>query len=145
MSLSLHTIKPKKGARKSRKRVGRGLASKGTYSGRGVKGQRSRSGVSGLKLKGLRDLMLAQPKQRGFKSSQVKPATVNVGKLAKVFSDGDVVTPKLLEQKGLVDVTSAGVKVLGDGSIGIKIILKGCRTTKSAKVKILEAGGKVQE
>ena len=56
MSLSLHTIKPGKHSKKDPKRVGRGLGSKGTYSGRGVKGQGARSGISGLKLKGFRKI-----------------------------------------------------------------------------------------
>ena len=144
MSLSLHTIKPKKGARKNRKRIGRGLGSTGTYSGRGLKGQKARAGSSGLQLKGIRDLMLSQPKVRGFKSKRPKPEVVNVGILSKHFSDGDVVKPKSLQSKGLIEGKPGGVKILGNGSIGIKVTLKGCKVSQSAKAKIVEAGGSVQ-
>ncbi len=146
MTLNLHTIKPKKGARKDRMRVGRGLAKKGTYSGRGAKGQRARSGGrSGLKLKGLRKVMLGIPKLRGFKSLEEPKAVVNVGELSAAFASGAKVTPKLLRDKGLVEEIGAGVKVLGDGELTIKITLEGCQVSAGAKTKIEKAGGKVIE
>lgn len=144
MSLSLHTLKPKKGSRATKKRVGRGLGSKGSYSGRGVKGQRARSGGrSGLKLKGLRSLMLSTPKQRGFSSDRPKPAVVNVEDLAKAFVNGAKITPKLLLSKGLVSTTEGGVKILSTGTIGIAITIEGCTASASAKQKIEHAGGKI--
>jgi large subunit ribosomal protein L15 len=142
MSLSLHTIKPKKGSRKASKRVGRGLGSKGTYSGRGVKGQGARSGVTGLQLKGFRTVMLATPKSRGFKSLESKPSVVNVGDLNKAFSDGAKVTPKGLLQRGLV-TNADKIKILGDGALAVKLTVTGCLVSAGAKAKIEKAGGSV--
>ncbi|MBI5794121.1 50S ribosomal protein L15 [Candidatus Uhrbacteria bacterium] len=143
MPLSLHTLRPQKGSQKSKKRVGRGLGSTGTYSGRGVKGQSARSGVSGLKLQGLRSVMLSTPKMRGFKSGYERAQVVNVDDLSKTFKAGMKVTPKLLEQAGLIGKASSPVKVLGEGAIAISIILSGCRVSASAKQKIEAAGGNI--
>ncbi|PIY78798.1 MAG: 50S ribosomal protein L15, partial [Parcubacteria group bacterium CG_4_10_14_0_8_um_filter_35_7] len=88
MSLSLHNLKSRK--RKKRKRVGRGNASgHGTYSGRGLKGQKSRSGgKKGLKLKGFKVIIQNIPKTRGFKSIHPKMEIVNTGDLEKKFKEG---------------------------------------------------------
>lgn len=145
MPLTLHTIRPAKGAQKKRKRVGRGLSKKGTYSGRGSKGQRSRSGgKSGLQLKGLRQIMLATPKKKGFKSNKPTPEVVNVGTLSKTFAEGNTVTPQALLEKGLVSKIANGVKILGNGSLSIKLSLTGCKVSKVAKEKIEKAGGTVK-
>ncbi len=142
MTLTLHTLKPKSGSKRDKKRVGRGLGSKGTYSGRGVKGQRARSGGrSGLKLKGLRPLMLATPKRRGFNVGKPRPVIVNVGDLAKIFANGAKIDPNVLLKKGLIDKIGAGVKILGKGEIGIKLSFSGCLVSASAKAKIEKAGG----
>lgn len=144
MPLTLHNLKPKKGSRKTKKRVGRGLGSTGRYSGRGIKGQRARSGgKSGLQLKGLRGIMLSTPKKKGFTSNRVKPAVLNLSDLNKVFKDGSKVTPKILQTRKLVDKISDGVKILGNGSIEAKITLTGCAVSATAKTKIEAAGGKV--
>ena len=90
--LSLHTIKSAKGATKKRKRVGRGNASgQGTYSGRGIKGQKSRSGVSGLKRLGMRQILRRIPKQRGFKSLKPDNQVVNLADINKHFKKGDLI------------------------------------------------------
>jgi large subunit ribosomal protein L15 len=143
MSLSLHTLKPQFGSKKSKKRVGRGLGSTGTYSGRGVKGQSARSGVSGLKLQGLRHIMLATPKTRGFKSGKTKSQVLNVSDLSKHFSSGSKVNPKILLSVGRIDSISTPVKILGSGVIAIPIVLTDCLVSASAKKKIEEAGGSV--
>ncbi len=144
MTLSLHTIKPKEGSRKTKKRVGRGLGSTGRYSGRGSKGQRSRSGgKSGLKLKGIRTIMLSIPKKRGFNSNKAKAQVVNVGDLSKTFADGSKVGLKQLLSKGLISETKTKVKILGNGKIDIKISVKDCFVSESAKAKIEKAGGEV--
>lgn len=143
MALTLHTIKPAKGSRKTGKRVGRGLSKGGSYSGRGVKGQRARSGGrSGLQKKALRHIMLSIKKNRGFKSLKPKPEVVNVSSIAKAFPDGAKVTPKALYDKGLIP-TEGKVKVLGDGSIAIKVIVEGCNVSATAKAKIEKAGGSI--
>ena len=145
MALSLHQLHPAKGSKKSPKRVGRGLGSTGSYSGRGVKGQGARSGVSGLKLKGLRQIMLKIPKRRGFQSGQPKPSVVNLGKINKSFPDGAVVTPKALLKINLVSHIESGVKILADGELTKKFQFKGCQTSATAKAKIEQAGGSISE
>ncbi len=140
--MKLHDLKPKKGSQKTRKRVGRGLGSTGTYSGRGNKGQRSRSGGKrGLKLMGLRKIMLSIPKKRGFTSLHPHASVVNVGDLSRVFSAGEQVTPGKLQEKGLIATTAHGVKVLGKGSLSIALQISGCRASASAQKKIMDAGG----
>jgi large subunit ribosomal protein L15 len=144
MALTLHNLKPKKGSKKTKKRVGRGNAGSGTYSGRGLKGQRSRSGGrSGLKLKGLRTMMLSQPKKRGFKSGRTPAAIVNLSDLNKVFANGAKVNPKAIQKKGLVEDISAGVKILAKGDIGVKLTIEDCKISEAAKQKIEKAGGKI--
>ncbi len=143
MSLSLHTLKPSPHAKKDRKYIGRGLGSKGTYSGRGVKGQGARSGVSGLKLKGFRKILLSTPKLRGFRSKNAKAQVLNLGDIAKAFADGAKVTPKQLFAKKLISDATAPIKVLGMGTITAKIVLQGCLVSASAKEKIEQAGGSV--
>jgi large subunit ribosomal protein L15 len=144
MSLTLHSIHPKKGSKKPKKRIGRGLGSTGRYSGRGIKGQRSRSGgKSGLKLLGIRQIMLATPKNKGFKSSRIKPEVVNVSSLSVRFADGSKVNPKTLLKKGLVSHGDRGVKILGNGSVSIKLTVTDCAVSKVAKQKIEEAGGTI--
>ena len=143
--LTLHNLKPAKGATKSRKRVGRGWSSKGKYSGRGMKGQRSRSGgKSGLKKKGLRQVMLNIPKKRGFKSPHLKLENVNVSDLEKNFTNGGLVTPQILFSKGMIKTIKNGVKVLGNGEISVKIDIKGCKLSETAKTKIEKAGGSIK-
>ncbi|MDD5043581.1 MAG: 50S ribosomal protein L15 [Patescibacteria group bacterium] len=147
MALALHTIKPARGSKKNKKRIGRGLGSgHGTYSTRGAKGQRARSGGSkGLKLKGLRQNLLNIPKLRGFKSRKPKMNVVNLNALEKKFKEGEMINPKLLLVKGVVKGLVGGVKILGDGEITKKIVIEGCRLSAKAKEKIVKAGGKVIE
>ncbi|MEK7097792.1 MAG: uL15 family ribosomal protein, partial [Patescibacteria group bacterium] len=97
MSLSLHTIRPASGSTKKRKRVGRGNASgHGTSATRGTKGQRSRTGVSGLKRLGMKSMLLSIPKKRGFNSLKSKNQVVNLLDINKHFKEGETVNPKTL-------------------------------------------------
>ena len=145
MKVALHTIQPAKGSKKSRKRVGRGLASKGTYAGRGNKGQRARSGGrNGLRKKGLRPILLSIPKARGFTSLETKPSILNVGQLNTVFSEGTHITPKLLLDKNLIREKKHGVKILGSGNLQVKLTIEGCQISLSAKEKIEAAGGSIK-
>jgi large subunit ribosomal protein L15 len=92
MALSLSNLKKSKLAFKKRKRVGRGNASgHGTYSTRGLKGQKSRSGVSGLKRLGMKKQLLAVPKRRGFVSRHPKAQPVSLLALTKAFKDGALI------------------------------------------------------
>ncbi|MBI4435039.1 50S ribosomal protein L15 [Candidatus Uhrbacteria bacterium] len=145
MPLTLHTIQPQKGSTKGKKRIGRGLGSKGTYSGRGVKGQSARSGVSGLQKLGIRQVMLATPKARGFKSNRPNAQVVNVGDLSKQFAAGAKVSPAILEKKGLIVSATLPVKILAAGAISIAITLTDCAVSAAAKEKIQAAGGTVVE
>ncbi|PJE76620.1 50S ribosomal protein L15 [Candidatus Uhrbacteria bacterium CG10_big_fil_rev_8_21_14_0_10_48_16] len=143
MPLTLHSIQPQKGSQKSKKRIGRGLGSTGRYSGRGIKGQKARSGVTGLQKLGIRQIMLATPKNRGFKSSRPKAQSVNVDQLSREFKSGAKVSPAILLKKGLIESTSLPVKVLAKGAITISITLTDCAVSDAAKKKIEEAGGTV--
>ncbi len=127
-----------------KKRVGRGLGSKGTTAGRGQKGQSSRSGVGGLKRLGMRHTMLATPKLRGFRSLAEKMPSVNIGDLEKTTLVNEVVTPKTLGAKGLIPKSSHTVKILGDGELTHAIVVKNCEVSKSATEKITKAGGKIE-
>ena len=126
MSLSLHTIKKPKGAAKKRKRIGRGnAAGTGTYSGRGQKGQRSRSGVSRLKLKKIgakrgRSAWRGVPKLRGFKSQKPKNQVVKVADINKNFKDKETVSPKSLFKKELIAKIKLPVKILGKEKLTVK-------------------------
>ncbi|MDP2631919.1 MAG: 50S ribosomal protein L15 [Candidatus Uhrbacteria bacterium] len=142
MPLTLNNLKPSEGSKKSKKRLGRGFTG-GKTSGRGHKGQKSRSGVGGLKRLGLRSLMLATPKVRGFQSQAGKPAVVNLGGIDSAFKKDDVVSPQTLLDKKLIASKKDGVKILGDGEIRIAVKVKGCKVSKSAVEKITAAGGNV--
>ena len=126
MALSLSNLKPNKGATKNRKRVGRGNASgHGTYSTRGLKGQKSRSGVSGLKRLGMKKQLLAIPKKRGFRSYQPKDQVIYFKDLNEKFKDGAVINYQSLLQVGLVEAAKAKgnrVKVLSQGEFKLKNI-----------------------
>ncbi len=144
MTLTLHNLRPSKGSKKSKKRLGRGLASKGSYSGRGVKGQRARSGVSGLKKMGIRQNMLQMPKSRGFRSPHPRLEIVNLMDLNAVFTDGTKVSPTLLLKKGLVEHIANGVKILAKGELTVRLIIVDCQVSASAREKIEAAGGSVE-
>jgi large subunit ribosomal protein L15 len=145
MTLNLHTISPKQGSTKEKKRIGRGLGSKGTYSGRGVKGQRARSGGrAGLQLKGIRGIMLSTPKLRGFTSGYPKSQTVSVGTVSKFFKTDAKINPKSLFIAGLIGSKKYPVKILGDGEISISVIVEGCGVSALAKQKIEAVGGRIE-
>ena len=142
--IQLHNIRSAKNSRSDKKRVGRGWASnKGKYSGRGMKGQKSRSGSSGLKKLGLRKLMLATPKTRGFHREQEEIAIVNLSVLNKSFIDGETVSPKSLVKKEIVK-KGIKVKILANGNITKKLVVKHCNVSASAHEKIAAAGGSVE-
>jgi large subunit ribosomal protein L15 len=142
--LNLHNLKSAKGSRKKGKRVGRG-GKRGAYSGRGMKGQKARSGgKKGLQLKGLKKMIQSIPKKRGFKSIRFKPEIINIIKLDEKFKDNDKITPEILFKKGLIDKIKNGVKILGDGELKKKLIIENCAVSKTAQEKIEKAGGKVK-
>jgi len=120
--LSLNTIRKAKGSAKKNKRVGRGNASgHGTYSTRGLKGQKSRSGVSNLKRLGMRQQLLQTPKQRGFKSLNPKNQVVSVKAINTNFKDGETVSAETLFAKKLVSSIDLPVKILGKEKLTVKV------------------------
>jgi len=132
-----------------RKRVGRGYGSGhgGHESGRGTKGQGARAGVKvrpGFE-GGQTPFWMRFPK-RGFKNPcRVEYAVVNVGELGAHFEPGDVVTLEALMARGIVKDPKAGLKVLGEGELTKALTVKAKRFSRSAREKILAAGGKVEE
>lgn len=145
MSLSLSNLKPAPGSKKKEKRVGRGnAAGGGTTAGRGTKGQKARTGGrKSLKRLGMRRMLLSIPKLGGFRSLYGRPAVVNLETLERVFASGVIINPKVLLERGLVNTTKHGVKILGDGKLTKKLIINGCAVSEAAKQKILAAGGEV--
>ena len=120
MSLTLHNLQPGRGATKNRKRVGRGNASgHGTYATRGLKGQKSRAGVSrgNLKRLGMRQMVLSVPKKRGFKSLAPKKQTINLGQLNGKFKNNQLITPQSLLKAGLIAKINLPVKILNKGEL----------------------------
>ncbi len=140
--MQIHELKLKK--RKSAKRIGRG-GRKGTYSGRGMKGQKSRSGASINPIfEGGRSTLIEHlPKMRGFKSLRTKNQVVSMEKLEKYFASGDMVNPMSLHARGLIRKIKAPVKILGTGELKKKLSVEKCLVSKSAKEKIEKAGGKI--
>lgn len=121
MALSLSNLQKPKSATKKRKRVGRGNASgHGTYSTRGLKGQKSRSGVSGLKRLGMKKQLLAIPKTRGFNSRHAKDEVVSLRALNKAFSDGALINPKTLFAARLISSPNSSVKILNTGELKLQ-------------------------
>ncbi len=137
MAISLSNVKKSSGSKRKGKRVGRGNSSgKGTYSARGLKGQKSRAGVSRAKLKrlGMKKNLLKIPKVRGFKSLQGKNQVVSVEKINKNFKDNDVINVQVLWEKGLVSKKDVPVKILGKETLTLKG-LKFEKISFSASVK----------
>lgn len=145
MTLALHNLETRKGAKRTGKRVGRGIGSgKGGHTaGRGQKGQKSRSGTGGYKRLGMRKLMLATPKLRGFKSQKPTVSAINLSVIDTAYLKDEVVSPKTLAKKGLVHADQDNVKILAKGEITKSIIVKKCSVSKTAKEKILAVGGRV--
>jgi len=146
--MNQHTMKPPKGARKARKRVGRGDGSGyGSYSGRGVKGQKSRSG-GGVKRGfqgGQLSLLKRLPSMRGFTNIfRQEYSVVNLDQLDALPAD-TVVTPDLLVEVGFVRNLNLPVKILGRGELETALTVSAQRFSKSAKEKIEAAGGRVEE
>jgi len=143
--MQLHELKPKT-KNKSKKRIGRGGA-RGTYSGKGLKGQKSRAGHR-IRPE-IRDIIKKLPKKRGYSMPQIqkKPDTVNVGVLDKFFGDSETITPKLLAEKKIIKRLGGKlpkVKILGSGDVSKKLLVKDCQISDSAKKKIEKAGGSIK-
>ena len=141
-------LSPAPGSKKNRKRVGRGDGSgHGTYSGRGCKGQKSRSGY---KIRpgfegGQLPLIKRLPRKRGFVNIFKKEySIINIDKL-NMFESGSEVTPERLVAAGLVKSLRYPVKVLAEGDINHPLLVKAHKFSTAAKAKIEAAGGRVEE
>lgn len=146
MPLALHNIKAKH-KNKERTRRGRGDASgHGNYSGKGIKGQKARSGVSGLKRIGMKNqLILQTPKLRGFKSGKTKNKPLNLDDINSNFKEGEIVSPETLVEKKLIKKKNIPVKILGDGELEIKKLeVKGMAVSSGAREQIEKNGGSVK-
>ncbi len=146
--MKIHELRPAPGARRPRKRVGRGDGSgHGTYSGRGLKGQKSRAG-GGVRPSfegGQLPLVKRLPEKRGFFNPfRVEYSVVPVAALNR-FPEGTAVTPQLMVEAGLVKSLKKPVKVLGDGEVKHTLVVQAHRFSRSARLKLEAAGGKVEE
>ncbi len=135
-------------SKKSRKRVGRGDGSGyGTYSGRGCKGQKSRSGYSmrpGFE-GGQLPLIKRLPKKRGFVNIfRIEYSVVNTGTL-NMFESGSEVDPETLVKAGVIKSLRRPIKILADGDVNHPLVVKANKFSTAAKAKIEAAGGKVEE
>lgn len=146
--MQLNDLRPAEGAKKARKRIGRGNSSGyGTTAGRGTKGAGSRAGKQkGAGFEGGQTpLAMRLPKLPGFNNrNRVEYVPVNVARLDDYFADGDVVDCASLLAKGIVKYAYEPIKVLGDGEISKKLTVKVDKVSASAKAKIEAAGGKVE-
>jgi large subunit ribosomal protein L15 len=144
--MKLNELKPPKGSRKDRKRVGRGQASgTGTTSGRGNKGQNSRSG-GGVRPGfegGQMPLQRRLPKRGFFNIFRTQVAEVNLRDLAR-FRSGTVVDEAKLKAAGVIKGRYEVIKLLGQGEIKKKLTVKVNQASKNAQAKIEAAGGKVE-
>jgi large subunit ribosomal protein L15 len=142
--MELHDLHPAPGAKKSRKRIGRGPGSgTGKTAGKGHKGQKSRSGYSrryGFE-GGQMPLVRRIPKRGFYNVFRVEFQVVNLRDLERVFADGDTVSVETLVEKGLVRGGKRPVKVLGDGELKKKLTVQAHKFSASARDGIEKAGG----
>jgi len=145
--MRLDELKPAPGSHHRRKIVGRGIGSgHGAQSTRGMKGQRSRAGFSGMTgFEGGQIPLIRRIPKRGFRHTAFRTsyAVVNVGALEARFQAQDAVTPKRLLDSGLVKGEEK-IKVLGDGDLNKALTVQAHAFSGSAKQKIEKAGGKIE-
>src|SRR5213596_3100885 len=146
MALSLNNLHPAKGSTHKKKRVGRGPGTGlGKTSGRGEKGQKSRSGYSSkIGFEGGQMPLHRRLPKRGFTNIFKKQfAVINLGDLER-FDAQESVTPELLIRRGVVKRLGDGLKVLGDGDLKAPLTIRAHAFSKSALEKIQAAGGKAE-
>ena len=140
-TLKLHHLRPAKGAKTAKTRVGRGEASKGKTSGRGTKGTKARYQVPVAFEGGQMPIHMRLPKLKGFKNPfKVEFQVVNLDRLSTLFPEGGTVTVEDLVAKGAVR-DGHPVKVLGQGDISVKVDVSAQAFSASAVSKIEAAGG----
>ncbi len=144
--LTLSNLKVQKGAKQKKQRLGRGDASgRGNYSGHGMKGQKARAGVSGLKRLGMKKNIAQLPKHRGFNRQSTIFNIVNINILEKYFKSGEEVNVNSLLKLGFINDIKNPLKILSKGSLTKKLTVKAHHFSKTAKDAIIKAGGSVVE
>ncbi|MGH9457941.1 MAG: 50S ribosomal protein L15 [Thermoanaerobaculia bacterium] len=147
--MELNNLKPKKGARRPRKRIGRGPGSgHGKTAGRGEKGQKSRTGYSRrLGFEGGQMPLQRRIPKRGFNNAIFRSeyAVLNLSDLEARFESGATIDREALRSAGLVKSPHKKIKVLGDGDLSKKLTVHADKFSKSAREKIEAAGGSCQE
>jgi large subunit ribosomal protein L15 len=143
--MQIHELKPTHKSR-NKKRVGRG-GKKGTYSGKGLKGQSSRAGRKMVPI--IREYIKRYPKLKGYRRFVMPEDTVEVSLdiLDKKLKDGDIANPENLVKMGIAGTIKGKIpliKILGNGKISKKIIVEKCKLSKSAKDAIEKAGGNIK-
>ena len=143
--MQLHQIQPKHNSQRKH-RIGRG-GKKGTYSGRGMKGQSARAGAKFLPI--IRSLIKRYPKRRGYRVQRTFPAfqIVSLRQIEKAFKANDVVSPASLLEKQVVSRfggKTLPVKILAGGEMTKALTFEGCRVSKNASVIIEKAGGAIK-
>ena len=145
--MKLQTL-PASNETKARKRVGRGPGSgMGKTSTRGEKGQKARSGSSiPAWFQGGQSPLYRRIPKRGFNNKRFRCefATINLNALNNFFKDGDVVTPEVLKERGIIKDALCGIKVLANGTLDKKLTVKAHRFSSKAVTKIEQAGGKAE-
>ena len=142
--MQLHQIKPKHKLKK-KKRIGRG-GKRGTYSGKGIKGQKSRAGRKFAPV--IRELIKKYPKLRGYRAKRQDKnlAIVNVGDLDEKFKESEIVNPRALLKMRLIRRIrgrTPKVKILGKGVLTKKLTIENCEFSKTAKEKIEKSKSKI--
>ncbi|WP_205473924.1 50S ribosomal protein L15 [Nocardioides sp. SYSU D00038] len=141
MTLKLHNLRPAPGAKTAKTRVGRGEGSKGKTSGRGTKGTKARNQVPVAFEGGQMPIHMRLPKLKGFRNPfKVEFQVVNLDRINELFPEGGTVSVDDLVAKGAVRKNQP-VKVLGQGSISVKVDVSAQAFSSSAKEKIEAAGG----
>jgi large subunit ribosomal protein L15 len=144
MTMELDNLRPAAGAKRTRRRIGRGPGSgTGKTAGRGHKGQKSRSGYSRrFGFEGGQMPLVRRIPKRGFSNRfRVDYQIVNLRDLERVFSDGDAVSPELLAEKGLVRRGAERVKILGAGELTKKLSVQAHAFSSTARATIEKVGG----
>ena len=146
--MKLNTLKPR--LLKTKKRLGRGIGSgKGKTSGRGHKGQKSRSGVAIKSFEGGQMPLYRRLPKRGFNSlSKIKIAKINLEKIQtfidkKTINSSDKIDFKLLKKLKIINKNSQMLKILGTGEIKVKVNIEADLISKSAKEKLEKIGGSI--
>lgn len=143
--MQIHQLKPKH-KNKGKKRIGRG-GKKGTYSGKGIKGQSSRAGRKMVPI--IRELIKRYPKLKGYRRFVLEDfsTVVNLDILEKFSKAGDIINPVNLIKKGIINTIKGKVpvvKILGNGKLTKKLIIENCKVSGKAKEAIEKSGGSIR-